>query len=99
MNLEEHVFYNIKNQPMYYYNNSTLMTENSMNTLLWYSISRQTCVNVFFGLTFLMILATVIRTVTFVSVCMQASMNLHNNMFNAITKATMNFFNQNSSGK
>lgn len=83
----------------YYYNNNTFMSDNSINTFLWWSISRQTCVNVFFCLTFIMILATVIRTVTFVSVCMQASMNLHNNMFNAITKATMNFFNENSSGK
>jgi ATP-binding cassette subfamily C (CFTR/MRP) protein 4 len=30
---------------------------------------------------------------------MKTSMNLHNNMFNAITRATMYFFNTNSSGK
>jgi ATP-binding cassette subfamily C (CFTR/MRP) protein 4 len=30
---------------------------------------------------------------------MKASMNLHNKMFNAITRATMYFFNTNSSGK
>jgi hypothetical protein len=35
----------------------------------------------------------------FISVCMSASMNLHKKMLTAIMKATMLFFNTNSSGK
>ncbi|XP_026807199.1 probable multidrug resistance-associated protein lethal(2)03659 isoform X1 [Rhopalosiphum maidis] len=82
-------------------NNSTTTSTTSVisNKLLWWTISRQTCVIVFAVLTFSMILATLVRSATFVSVCMRASMNLHNKMFNAITRATMYFFNTNSSGR
>ncbi|XP_026805630.1 probable multidrug resistance-associated protein lethal(2)03659 isoform X2 [Rhopalosiphum maidis] len=40
-----------------------------------------------------------IRCAMFVTVLTRTSTNLHNNMFNAITRATMNFFNTNSSGR
>lgn len=80
------------------YNNTTLNDEVS-DTLMGWTISRHTCIIVFAVFTFAMILATLIRSATFVSVCMKASMNLHNKMFNAITRATMYFFNTNSSGK
>lgn len=79
--------------------NSTSTIDKVSDTLLWWTISRQTCIIVFAVLTFSMILATLIRSATFVSVCMKASMILHNKMFNAITRATMYFFNTNSSGK
>lgn len=69
------------------------------NSLNWWSITRQNCINVFMGLTFFMIVVTIIKYAAFVSVCMQASINLHNKMFSAITRATMYFFNTNSSGK
>ncbi|VVC32358.1 Hypothetical protein CINCED_3A013682 [Cinara cedri] len=105
VNLEEHYF-----SPSGVDNNSTLRatvtTDNSTSTtdevsdqILWWTISRQTCIIVFAIVTFAMILATLIRSATFVSVCMRASMNLHNKMFNAITRATMYFFNTNSSGR
>jgi ATP-binding cassette subfamily C (CFTR/MRP) protein 4 len=32
------------------------------------------------------------------NMCVKASINLHNKMFNSITRATMKFFNTNSSG-
>lgn len=73
-------------------------TNHTSTTLLWWSISRETCFIVFGILTLLMMLAIIIRTIMFVSVCMKSSMTLHNNMFSAITRATMSFFNTNSSG-
>lgn len=85
VNLEEHVFRRGKNA----------QTE---DTLMWWSISRQTCFTIFTVLTFMTIVATLIRSMTFVSVYLRSSMTLHNNMFNAITRATMYFFNTNSSG-
>jgi len=73
-------------------------TDHPSTTLLWWSISRETCFIVFGILTLLMMVAIIIRTIMFVSVCMKSSMTLHNNMFSAITRATMSFFNTNSSG-
>lgn len=104
VNLEELVFRNtssINDKLISIDNNSTTTSTASgiTNQLLWWTISRQTCIIVFAVLTFSMILATLVRSATFVSVCMRASMNLHNKMFNAITRATMYFFNTNSSGK
>jgi len=103
VNLEELVFRNTSSVNMLTSadNNSTITssTNGISDQLLWWTISRQTCVIVFAVLTFSMILATLVRSATFVSVCMKASMNLHNKMFNAITRATMYFFNTNSSGK
>ncbi|XP_022168732.1 probable multidrug resistance-associated protein lethal(2)03659 isoform X2 [Myzus persicae] len=46
---------------------------------------------------FLTVIA-VVRTVTYVSFCMRASINMHNQMFNRFIKATMFFFNTKSSG-
>uniref|UniRef100_A0A2H8TSM5 Putative multidrug resistance-associated protein lethal(2)03659 n=1 Tax=Melanaphis sacchari TaxID=742174 RepID=A0A2H8TSM5_9HEMI len=82
-------------------NNGTTSSTTSVisDKLLWWTISRQACVIVFAVLTFTMIISTLVRSATFVSVCMGASMNLHNKMFNAITRATMYFFNTNSSGR
>lgn len=88
VNLEDH-----------YFHSSKTGLEDSLNTFLWWTVSRQTCVYVFSCLTLSLILFTALRTATFVSVCMSSSMNLHNKMFNSITRATMRFFNTNSSGK
>lgn len=105
VNLEEHVFSHCASS----LNNSTLTVDRHHNstatynrisdTLLWWKISRQTCIIVFAVFTFSIILAILIRTTIFVSVCMKSSIMLHNKMFNAIVKAPMYFFNTNSSGK
>jgi ATP-binding cassette subfamily C (CFTR/MRP) protein 4 len=58
-------------------------------------ISRQSCIIIFAILTFSLIVVILMRTATLVSVCLKASFNLHNAMFNAI----MYFFNTNSTGK
>ncbi|XP_022166661.1 multidrug resistance-associated protein 4-like isoform X2 [Myzus persicae] len=91
-NLEEHVFRNVINGP-------TSVTDNRLSTFIWWSISRQTCINVFTATTIIIIITAAIRSVLFVSVCMKASMTLHNNMFKALTKATIYFFNTNPSGR
>ncbi|KAF5283718.1 hypothetical protein FQR65_LT13753 [Abscondita terminalis] len=39
------------------------------------------------------------RLVAFINLCMKASINLHNNMFKSIVRATMRFFNTNPSGR
>ncbi|CAI6364367.1 unnamed protein product [Macrosiphum euphorbiae] len=85
VNLEEHVFRDVTNV--------------ADNKFIWWSISRQTCINVFTATIVIMIITAVIRSVLFVSVCMKASMTLHNNMFKALTKATIYFFNTNPSGR
>lgn len=95
VNLEEHFFSNIQKPSS---NNTTTVPEIS-NKFLWWSITRQDCLIVFAALNFIMIACTFFRSFTFVSICMRASINLHNQMFNAITRATMYFFNTNSSGK
>lgn len=92
VNLEEHVFRSGKN---FKKNNNSSVTEDS---LMGWSISRQTCYIVFAVLTFMTIVATVVRSLTFVSVYLRSSVTLHKKMFNAITRATMYFFNTNSSG-
>uniref|UniRef100_A0A2S2QEN8 Putative multidrug resistance-associated protein lethal n=1 Tax=Sipha flava TaxID=143950 RepID=A0A2S2QEN8_9HEMI len=89
VNLEEHVFHPA----------SSSTTDQFSTNFLWWSVSRQTCFTVFGILTFMIIVATLIRFVVFVSVCTKSSINLHNKMFNAITRATMYFFNTNSSGR
>lgn len=69
-----------------------------VDTLMGWPVSRQTCVNVFALITLTVILVTAVKSIMFVSVCMKASMNLHNKMFYSIIRATMYFFNTNSSG-
>lgn len=94
VNLEEHVF------SVTTYNRSSSSTnDDSSATFMWWSIDRRTCYVVFAIFTLMMIVATIVRSFTFISVCMKSSMTLHNRMFSAITTATMYFFNTNSSGK
>jgi len=61
-------------------------------------ISRHSCVIIYTVINVAMIIVVLIRCATFVSVFIGTSMNLHTRMFNAITRATMYFFNTNSSG-
>lgn len=78
----------------------TTLTDNNLPTkLMWWSITRQTCVIVLIVLTVLLIFATYVRAFTWIVFCMKSSVELHNKMFNAITRTTMYFFNTNSSGK
>lgn len=96
VNLEENKFRLEKNVSNI---NKTPITNNVLsNALLSWSISRETCVIVYTTITITMIAAVLMRAALFVSFFMNISKNLHNNMFSAITRATMYFFNTNSSG-
>lgn len=62
-------------------------------------LTRLECIYIFTGLTVLTISVTLIRSFTFFGTCMRASMRLHDNMFRSISRATMRFFNTNTSGR
>lgn len=94
VNLEEHVFGATK--PISQSNSTT--ADSSVELMQW-NVSRNTCVIVFAALTILIISATLAESTLLVSVCTTASKNLHNKMFSAITRSTMNFLNKNPSGK
>lgn len=81
------------------YYNITPSTVEKSNASFRLLTSRKMAIVVFSILTILLIIATLIRSATFISMCLKASVNLHNLMFNSITRATMDFFNSNSSGK
>ncbi|XP_048523199.1 probable multidrug resistance-associated protein lethal(2)03659 [Dendroctonus ponderosae] len=65
---------------------------------IWH-FSRETCMYIYSTLMVLLIIFTMVRVFVFFSVCMRASTNLHNNMFQNITRAAMSFFNTNSAGR
>ncbi|XP_048505778.1 probable multidrug resistance-associated protein lethal(2)03659 isoform X2 [Athalia rosae] len=62
-------------------------------------LSREMCVYIYSTIVTATVVFTLLRTFMFMSVCMRASRRLHENMFNSITRATMRFFNTNSSGR
>ncbi|XP_043284650.1 probable multidrug resistance-associated protein lethal(2)03659 [Venturia canescens] len=62
-------------------------------------LDRNTCIYIYSGLTVLTILITLVRSFSFFGMCMRASMKLHDRMFRNISRATMRFFNTNTSGR
>lgn len=70
------------------------------STTLWLDMvmSRDTCVYIFSAITGATVIVTLFRSFLFFYTCMRASRRLHDTMFNSITRATMYFFNTNSSG-
>jgi len=62
-------------------------------------LTRMQCIYIFSGLTVLTICITLIRSWAFFWTCMRASMRLHDHMFRSINRATMRFFNTNTSGR
>ncbi|CAH1738398.1 unnamed protein product [Aphis gossypii] len=97
VNLEEHIFSTTK--PLTPISNGTSTTVDPSVELIPWIVSRKTCVIVFAAITFSIILATLAESILLVSVCTTASTSLHNQMFNAITRSTINFLNTNSSGR
>lgn len=77
--------------------NFTSMASDSSDVLTTTNC-RQMYVITYTILIFSLIIAILIRCILFVSVAISSSVNLHSKMFNAVTKATMHFFNTNSSG-
>lgn len=62
-------------------------------------VTRKICICIFATITVLTVIVTLLRAFVLVNMCMKASMVLHNGMFHSITRATMRFFNTNSSGR
>ncbi|XP_059486251.1 probable multidrug resistance-associated protein lethal(2)03659 [Neocloeon triangulifer] len=62
-------------------------------------MSTENGIFIFTGLMVGVIVFSLGRTFLFFRVCMRASVNLHDSMFNSITRATMAFFNANPSGR
>ncbi|XP_017763434.1 PREDICTED: probable multidrug resistance-associated protein lethal(2)03659 isoform X2 [Eufriesea mexicana] len=62
-------------------------------------ISRNVCIYIYSGLIVSTVIITLTRSVTFFSMCMKASTRLHDRMFRCISRATMRFFNTNTSGR
>lgn len=63
------------------------------------SLTRDICIYVYSALTVLTIVVTLVRSFSFFSTCMNASIRLHDQMFRSISRATMRFFNTNTSGR
>jgi len=95
INLEEHVF--STTQQIEPEDNSPLKSNSSHTSIPWI-VCRKTCIIVFTVLTLSVIISTLVRSALFVSVCTTSSTNLHNRMLESIIRATMYFFNKNSSG-
>ncbi|XP_011138927.1 probable multidrug resistance-associated protein lethal(2)03659 isoform X1 [Harpegnathos saltator] len=63
------------------------------------TLSRDAYIYIYTGVTVLTIVITLIRSFSFFWACMRASRRLHDNMFRCISRATMRFFNTNTSGR
>lgn len=77
--------------------NNVTITQPSSNK--WWDFSRDTCIYIYSGITVATVIITLVRSFTFFIACMRASINLHDAMFASITRATMRFFNTNTSGR
>ncbi|XP_032678093.1 probable multidrug resistance-associated protein lethal(2)03659 isoform X2 [Odontomachus brunneus] len=62
-------------------------------------LSRYAYIYIYTGVTVLTIVITLVRSFSFFWACMRASKRLHDNMFRCISRATMRFFNTNTSGR
>lgn len=60
--------------------------------------STETCIYVYSALVISIVVFVVCSAMCFFTLCMRASIRLHNSMFANITRATMWFFNNNPSG-
>lgn len=80
------------------YRNESLANDTVLDNTLG-TLSRETFIYIYAAVTLGTIVITLMRSFAFFSVCMRASVNLHDLMFRSITRATMYFFNTNPSGK
>ncbi|XP_075236831.1 putative multidrug resistance-associated protein lethal(2)03659 isoform X2 [Lycorma delicatula] len=84
-------------------NNSNIISDDKLSRNLvsgpLFAFTRKTCLYIFCAIMVLTVIITIVRTFLFFNMCMKASMRLHDNMFNSITRATMRFFNTNPAGR
>ncbi|CAH1738394.1 unnamed protein product, partial [Aphis gossypii] len=95
IHLEENVFQTINSSKSI--NSSATVLPDELLTSL--NASRKSCIIIFAGLIFLIIIIAFLQSALFVSVCTEASMTLHNRMFFSITRATMDFLSKTPSGR
>ncbi|KAF0754251.1 multidrug resistance-associated protein 4-like, partial [Aphis craccivora] len=95
INLEENVFRTVNSSK----SNNTSATVLPDELLTSLSESKKSCIIIFAGLTFFIIIAAIVQSTIFVSVCTEASMTLHNRMFKSITRAKMDFLNISPTGR
>lgn len=62
-------------------------------------LSREYCIYLYTGLVISTVIITFIRSFTFFTTCMKASVRLHDRMFQSLSQARMRFFNTNTSGR
>lgn len=80
-------------------NGSVLLGSLKIDEGSFWDWDRDTCIWVYCAITVATIVITLVRSFSFFSVCMRASISLHDRMFRSITHATMRFFNTNPSGR
>ncbi|OAD52995.1 hypothetical protein WN48_11081 [Eufriesea mexicana] len=83
----------------FFYKLSVNETKNGIEEHWEGPISRNVCIYIYSGLIVSTVIITLTRSVTFFSMCMKASTRLHDRMFRCISRATMRFFNTNTSGR
>jgi hypothetical protein len=86
------------------FTNDSFINDSSGNDILTYNpmldmLSREACIYIYTAVTVGTVVVSLMRSLTFFNICMRASIHLHDSMFRSITRATMYFFNTNSSGK
>ncbi|XP_025200376.1 probable multidrug resistance-associated protein lethal(2)03659, partial [Melanaphis sacchari] len=94
VNLEDNIFRNTEIKSMNITNHITY----TLSDKTWI-ITRQFCVMIYTIINIALLVVTFMRCASLLSFLISASINLHNKMFNAITTATMYFFNTNPSGQ
>ena len=63
-----------------------------------YLLSQETCIYIYTALIAAIVILVFLSIICFFTMCMRASVKLHDAMFASITRATMWFFNNNPSG-
>lgn len=94
-NIEE----KLSEQQNSYNRNDSFANDTSLDNTFLGSLSRETSIYIYIAVTVGTIVITLVRSISFFTVCMRASVRLHDLMFRSITRATMYFFNTNPSGR
>lgn len=63
------------------------------------SLKREHYIYIYSGAMLLILYLALHKALTFFQICLRASINLHDKLFRGITRATMDFFNKNPSGR
>lgn len=80
-----------------YINTAAFPCNTSADCWIWLP-DTETCIFVYSGIIVAIVFLSVGSTICFFTMCMRASVTLHDSMFASVTHATMQFFNNNPSG-